>query len=230
MAAQRRKNLIASRRRRQDDGEEEGSQVGEAVDESMSEGSGISNPDEDADGEGSEVSNETEAKSEELLRSSKQTNGQNGQATDSQQATEPTVKANNQAAITDTEQMMRGLQINETTEGTSEVQFEDMKDDAGAAPNPAEQNVAVPNGKTYESVADRRRREHEEYRKKRDSNPAFVPNRGGFFMHDHRSAGLGVNGFRPFNKGRGRGRGVIPDYMPGGYVYSALQAKNKTHS
>jgi hypothetical protein len=32
-----------------------------------------------------------------------------------------------------------------------------------------------------------------------------VPNRGSFFMHDHRHAGPAANGFRPYGRGRGRG-------------------------
>ncbi|KAF8454238.1 hypothetical protein BGX38DRAFT_1268132 [Terfezia claveryi] len=56
----------------------------------------------------------------------------------------------------------------------------------------------------HESPFERRRREHEEYKKKRDADPAFVPNRGAFFMHDHRHQGGGSNGFKPFGRG-GRG-------------------------
>jgi len=44
-----------------------------------------------------------------------------------------------------------------------------------------------------ETFAERKRREHEEYKKNRDSKPAFIPNRGAFFMHDQRSAFLGQN-------------------------------------
>jgi hypothetical protein len=66
-----------------------------------------------------------------------------------------------------------------------------------------------------EAPYERRRREHEEYKKKRDQDPAFVPNRGAFFMHDHRHAGPAANGFRPFGRGRGRGRaGIGGPYAP----------------
>ena len=60
-------------------------------------------------------------------------------------------------------------------------------------------------GRRITNVADRRRREHEEYKKKRDSDPTFIPNRGGFFMHDARIPDQ--RGFSSFSKGRGRGRG-----------------------
>lgn len=85
----------------------------------------------------------------------------------------------------------------------------------GATPPTAKANDPVVASSTpvQEAPFERRRREHEEYRKKRDEDPAFVPNRGAFFMHDHRHAGPAANGFRPFGRGgalrggRGRGRG-----------------------
>ncbi|TGZ78842.1 hypothetical protein EX30DRAFT_383336 [Ascodesmis nigricans] len=63
-----------------------------------------------------------------------------------------------------------------------------------------------------ETPFERRRREHEEYKKRRAEDPAFVPNRGRFFMHDHRE-GSGSNGFRPFGPG-GRGRGFAREPQP----------------
>lgn len=66
-----------------------------------------------------------------------------------------------------------------------------------------------------ETPVERRRREHEDYKKQRDENPAFVPNRGAFFMHDHRHAGPAANGFRPFGRGRGRGERGGGPFAPG---------------
>jgi hypothetical protein len=57
-----------------------------------------------------------------------------------------------------------------------------------------------------ETVADRRRREHDDYRKKRDTDPTFIPNRGNFFMHDARTTDQ--RGFGAYGRGRGRGRGI----------------------
>lgn len=54
-------------------------------------------------------------------------------------------------------------------------------EDAAATAQPIEPS------RTRETLAERRRREHDEYRQKRDSDPSFVPNRGNFFMHDARS-------------------------------------------
>ncbi|KAI5805862.1 CASC3/Barentsz eIF4AIII binding-domain-containing protein [Geopyxis carbonaria] len=81
-----------------------------------------------------------------------------------------------------------------------------------AAPVPETAPVSAPaegegrGKKTFETPFEKRRREHEEYKKKRAEDPAFVPNRGRFFMHDHRYDGTGSNGFRPYGPG-GRGRG-----------------------
>lgn len=65
-----------------------------------------------------------------------------------------------------------------------------------------------------ESLIERRRREHEDYKKKRDADPAFIPNRGAFFMHDQRSA-PGQNGFRQFGP-RGGARGGMRGAPIGG--------------
>lgn len=62
-------------------------------------------------------------------------------------------------------------------------------------------------GRKAATLADKRRREHEEYKKKRDSDPTFIPNRGGFFMHDARIPDQ--RGFSHFARGRGRGRGGL---------------------
>ena len=102
--------------------------------------------------------------------------------------------------MADTEAMMNGLNL-EGNEGES-INF----DDAGETGLPL-------NG---------RRKEHEEYKRKRDGDPSFVPNRGGFFMHDQRSS-HDQNGYR----GRGRGRGRIPP-IPSQYVHHALQ-KHVSH-
>ncbi|XWW95861.1 hypothetical protein V2A60_003829 [Cordyceps javanica] len=52
----------------------------------------------------------------------------------------------------------------------------------------------------------RRGNENDEYKRRRDQDPSFVPNRGAFIMHDSRHVpGHLNNAFRPFNRGRGRG-------------------------
>ena len=99
----------------------------------------------------------------------------------------------------DTAAMMNGLKISNQNGSQEEaVDFE--------APGQVH-TPSAPNGHPLSPI-ERQRREHEEYKKKRDSNPAFIPNRGSFFMHDTRGQ---PNGQPPPPRGvwqaRGRGRG-----------------------
>ena len=91
------------------------------------------------------------------------------------------------AAMADTDAMMNGLQIL-GKDDTATISFED----AGTESSPAEH----------------RKKEHDEYKRRRDDDPAFVPNRGGFFMHDQRHA----NGVL-LGRGRGRGRPFPAQYV-----------------
>ena len=63
--------------------------------------------------------------------------------------------------------------------------------------------------RTQETLLDRKRRDHEEYERRKAADPTFTPNRGAFFMHDHRQPGPGANGYRPFGArgGNVRARG-----------------------
>ena len=65
-----------------------------------------------------------------------------------------------------------------------------------------------------ERPVDHQKREQLDNRPKRTADPAFIPNRGNFFMHDTR----GANGQGPVpNRGapaRGRGRGIPPSALP----------------
>ncbi|KAL8694027.1 MAG: hypothetical protein Q9218_001265 [Villophora microphyllina] len=204
MVAPRSKRLAASRRRVDDEGEdEEGSVVAGAEDDSMSEASAISDADEDADAEGSDASDV------ELLQPSDRPdkatiNGQPKPAPANREvATKAPPEKPSFAVITnDTAAMMNGLSIKGNADDVEEFHFDDLA-------KKSQDQAAEPGPTPALNLADRRRQEHEEYRKRRDADPAFVPNRGGFFMHDHRSAAPGQNGFRPFGRGRGRGRGAF---------------------
>lgn len=124
--------------------------------------------------------------------------------------------------ISDTEAMMNGLKI---SHDAAAVDFDELPAEPPAPDAPAQDaaDSSQPTPAKQETLAERRRREHEEYKKKRDEDPAFIPNRGAFFMHDHRSQGAGSNGFKPYGRGRGRGRGVVGGpYSPAGYVISPL--------
>ena len=115
----------------------------------------------------------------------------------------------------DTETMLHGLKIDADDAPT--VDFEDM-----AAPDTERSSSgAQPAGRGPVGVADRRRREHEEYKKKRNTDPTFIPNRGGFFMHDARIPEQ--RGFSSFARGRGRGRGLAPAPLSSTpYVYPCI--------
>lgn len=216
MVAPRRKNLINSRRRIDDEGEEEDDSVVVGMeDDSMSEGSVMSDADDDADAEGSEASDRELA----VTKPKVVTNG-HGQVT--QDSTQPTTETPKKASfptiMNDTEAMMNGLKISGDVDEGDEIDFDDMDKQTGERPQvtPAQNQIQIASSDT---LGEKRRREHEEYRKKRDADPAFVPNRGGFFMHDHRFAGPGQNGFRPLGRGRGRGRGGVGGPSPpSGYV------------
>ncbi|KAB2570002.1 hypothetical protein DBV05_g11319 [Lasiodiplodia theobromae] len=120
--------------------------------------------------------------------------------------------------MTDTEAMMNGLKISHDADA---VDFESLPAEPQAPDAPAQDapDGTQPAPAKQETLAERRRREHEEYKKKRDEDPAFIPNRGAFFMHDHRSQGAGSNGFKPYGRGRGRGRGVVGGpYSPAGIM------------
>ncbi|KAM5437003.1 hypothetical protein MferCBS31731_005658 [Microsporum ferrugineum] len=62
-------------------------------------------------------------------------------------------------------------------------------------------------GSQRESFTERKRREHGEYIQKRNSDPSFVPTRGGFFLHDNRSG-----------NGNGSGRGKQMKGKPHGLI------------
>ncbi|KAF2137257.1 uncharacterized protein K452DRAFT_236245 [Aplosporella prunicola CBS 121167] len=189
MAPPRRRDLL--RRRRRDAEEDEGAT--ERADESQSEASLLS--DEDADADASDLSD-----AESVATRNGHARRSNGRA----KAPEP---ASTFAPMADTEAMMNGLDIGHDDDG---VDFEALGGEAAQeAPAVARSAPAQPAGAKQETMAERRRREHEEYKKKRDEDPAFIPNRGAFFMHDHRSAGANQNGFRPYGRGRGRGRGSV---------------------
>ena len=205
-----RKPLIKSRRRVADEGEEEEGSVAPGPEEdSLSEGSIVSDADDDADGEGSDGS---EMGSPVLKDSEKLpvTNGHpRADAGSSQPDTSSLTKTHLPAAMGDTATMMNGLSIGDNAEGV-EVDFDDLADESVPNPQTTASVSQAEGAQSSASPSERGRREHEEYKKRRDADPAFVPNRGGFFMHDHRSAAPGQNGFRPSGRGRGRGRGVGP--------------------
>jgi hypothetical protein len=218
MASLRRKNLIASRRRVDDEGEEEGGpDAVELEDDSLSEGSVISDEDDVADG--SEISQVNTQTPDSPVLHKIESNGLvasiNGDAKSSGKIAAATTEDHSQTmtnGISDTEMMLNGLNISDHNGTVEEVHYDDLQEtliSSESVEQPATNDSSAQMDLPQETPLERRRREHEEYKSKRDADPAFVPNRGAFFMHDHRHAGPAANGFRPFGRGRGRGRAGI---------------------
>ena len=225
MCAIRIKPLVASRRQRDDDGEEEGSVAGEVEDDSLSEGSAISNGDEDADIEGSETS---DAEMEHNQTAVTEAPAINGHAPQNGAVQQESTKTHSNSAFktsADTEAMMHGLK-SENDQGTvEEVAFDDMAEPPDEAVPEATQGP--PKAPRNETILERNRREHKEYLKQRDQNPAFVPNRGGFFLHDNRSTTGTASNARPFLRGRGRGS---YNGLPPGLVLITQPAQMRVHT
>jgi hypothetical protein len=205
MAPRRRKDLAATRRRVEDEGDEEGDlAVADLDDDSLSEGSIISD-DEEAH-EGDEISPSIKDPGSSPDPSKINGNGPRQPKSVKSKTSHGVSKKTLTNGTSDMDLMLNGLKISEQGSSVEEVNYEDLREDSDLAePSPAIVDSNAQMDLPQELPHERRRREHEEYRKKRDADPAFVPNRGAFFMHDHRHAGPAANGFRPFGRGRGRG-------------------------
>ena len=216
MGHRQRKDLAASRRRVEDEGDDEGGLDADLDDES-SEGSILS--DEDDAHEGDEVSTAIVAPADSLELPKINGNGQrlpkDKKGTSSNGIAESSKKSLTNGT-SDMDMMLNGLKISNHKDSTEGGQYEDLRDDEEMQiPSPAVVNSNAQMDRPQELPHERRRREHEEYKKKRDADPAFVPNRGAFFMHDHRHSGPAANGCRPCGRGRGRGRpGIGGPFAP----------------
>lgn len=219
-AAPRRKNLPVSRRRGEEDEDEE---LG-AEEDSYTDDSEISDDDAATEGsitdeEGDDV-DEGEAVDTVAVNGETKING-NGKAPAGGKGKEGKVVRHVKG---DTDVMLNGMR---GADDAVEVDFADMgEDDAEERPPPKETKVETAEAETGEAEEeqeteegpaekpqDKRRGDHEDYKKRRDADPTFVPNRGGFYLHDHRH-GDGGNGFRPFARGGARGgRGRFPGYV-----------------
>lgn len=204
----RRKKPIVSRRRVED---EEGEEGGHELDEdSLSEGSITDDENADNASESSHLHPDTESPilSKAATNGYAKANSLSVQESTSTRTASAAVKSN---GTTDTEMMLNGLNLTENRDGVEAVNYEDLQNAPKAGSSqPVIVKSSAAMDQPLETPLERRRREHEDYKKKRDEDPAFVPNRGAFFMHDHRHAGPAANGFRPFGRGRGRGgRGGI---------------------
>lgn len=186
--------------------------AGDMGDDSLSEGSADSHQeDEDADGE---VSEESEDEVSTLDKVGK-VNGRgvekstrNSSARNSSASPE---KRGLKTTVSDTEAMFNGLKVSDGAGDAAEVHFDDLKEQlephAGRTPS------APPTEPSRNNLASRKRRENDKYVKEREQNPAFVPTRGSFFLHDKRSTD---NGHRL--KSKSRPYGLIVDGSSRRYV------------
>jgi hypothetical protein len=209
MAASRsKKGLLSSRRRAHDDGEDDEGHE-DVLSETQSEGSDAEDPN------GSDLSDTEEG---EEGHSGKQVSGisadesgtlaANGTGDVSQDRLRPADLAASSIFknTADTEAMMNGLQLEDGAQEEA-VAFEDSAklDQSSVEETPVMSTTPQAENK-HETMAKRRAREHEEYKQKRQADPAFVPTRGGFFMHDQRNSNFGHH--MQVGLGRGKGRGV----------------------
>ncbi|KAI3538191.1 hypothetical protein CABS01_01844 [Colletotrichum abscissum] len=213
MAAPRRRKIGHRRRIEDEEDGEGGPDQLELDDDSLTEGSIIS--DDHDHGNDSDTSNIDEASP---VTPNPRKSAGNGNAKSGSRKHSALAPSTTNKAAPDAEE----LSVNDRSEP---VQPEAQLDGTASPPkSSAPLVVSSHTSRPAEPVNERRRREHEEYKRRRDEDPAFVPNRGAFFMHDHRHAGPSANGFRPFGRGRGRGGrggGIGGPYAP--IKYAAQQ-------
>ncbi|KAI6089859.1 CASC3/Barentsz eIF4AIII binding-domain-containing protein [Hypoxylon rubiginosum] len=217
-AAVRRRKMIGHRRRVEDEGEDEGGldQL-DADDDSLTDGSMASedpDPADDSDTSNVDETSPTTPAAPKLTEQAANGTGNAAKRTHTKSSGSPPTKNTKKSAqnvASDTDFMLNKLSISDEAAPVQELNFDESTEppSKSSAPIVVSSNSAADH--PHEASGDRRRKEHEEYRRKRDEDPSFVPNRGAFFMHDHRHAGPSANGFRPFGRGaRGRGgRGGI---------------------
>lgn len=227
------KSLVSRRRRGDEEGEDDEGPV--MVEDSQSEGSGLSDLEDDDEADASSMAQSSAvgggadpaqgevtkaaAKKKTRKRPGKKQSKEPTLSVDSaQQQSQPAFKP-----APDTEAMLNGLPMGDQAV-QQVVDFESAGRDAHG--NPAlvtSAPVIVSTDRKTDSPANRQRKEHEEYRRKRDADPFFVPNRGNFFMHDTRANyGQGNLPIRGAWTGRGRGRGgggnVAGSFAPGNHM------------
>ncbi|KAF3940336.1 hypothetical protein ABW19_dt0201740 [Dactylella cylindrospora] len=212
----RRKDIGLSRRRVRDEDEAEVDEVaGDVADDSVSEDSGYTDDEFDEDNESEETYSDDEVAGGHEAKHTG-VNGGNTVQLVNQENTDTNIMMNGMRKVGDGEAVdfddlpvggedgngKPAGKMEHSTKKHSEKRSKGSRRAAAEASKPSD----TPPSQTpvNENIIEKKRREAEEYRKKRDADPAFVPNRGAFFMHDHRSDSAGANGFRPFGRGRGR--------------------------
>ncbi|KAK4042676.1 CASC3/Barentsz eIF4AIII binding-domain-containing protein [Parachaetomium inaequale] len=217
-AGTRRRKVIGQRRRVEDEAEDEGGpELADLDDDSVTDGSigtDEHDPADDSDTSNIDDASPTSPNARKPLGNGHAKPGFR-RRTGSEPLKSPAAKPV-QPAIADAESMLSRLSLADKENGGGEMHFDDIKH-APPAKNAAPivvSSSAATQQQPRLPQQEVKRREHEEYRRRRDEDPTFVPNRGAFFLHDHRHAGPAANGFRPFPRGaRGRGRGTFGNHF-----------------
>lgn len=194
--------------------------AGELDDDSLSEGTELSHQeDDDADGESSDGSEEGKAST-----STPQPDRANGQINGRVSATAAASleKSGKESTVSDTEAMMGGLDISAGSEGVAETEREEQKRQQQQKQQKEGRSSVPPlDSRRDLALGDKKRREQDREPRERDKNPAVVPTRGSFFLHDKRSTESGSNGSsnsKTFNKPKSRPHGLIVDGNAPRYV------------
>jgi len=213
MAPGRSLKALASRRRRTE-GDEEDDETLTVADDSQSDGSDASDLDQHVDADHSDMSDTDTTEPIITDSTSVLPNGNDDQARPPSKRTRKSKKGKDHPSSqskppafvpsADTEVMLNGFNAGDATQPV--VDFEDTLAQEESKPNDTStESSQATTGRRPDTVADRRKKEHDEYKKKRDTDPTFIPNRGNFFMHDPRTPDQ--RGFSSYGRGRGRGRG-----------------------
>ncbi|KAL2260231.1 hypothetical protein VTK26DRAFT_5844 [Humicola hyalothermophila] len=214
-AVTRRRKTIGHRRRVEDDPEDEGGldALADLDDDSVTDGSIGSDehdPADDSDTSNIDDASPTSPSARKPLGNGAAKKGVHRQ-TDIGSVKSPDA-VSVQPAVAETETMLDQLSL-AGGENKENEESKPVPPSKGAAPIVVSSS-SVTHQQSRLPQQELKRREHEEYRRRRDEDPTFVPNRGAFFLHDHRHAGPAANGFRPFPRSvRGRGRGAFGSHF-----------------
>lgn len=217
----RKRTLIASRRRPAREEEE----VDILADESLTDDSGLTEDEDEEDQDMTDLSDEEVEEEEAPEEGMKKLDIKDkGREKSVARPVPKTLEADHNFMING---VGSGIQDAEVVDFEDLEDLEELEENAPRGTQKGKEDVAAQNGvekKAEETPFQRRKRDHEAYKRQRDSDPAFVPNRGQFFMHDHRHGRGGSNGFRPFGRNFMRRGGMVGGHHSFRYVY--LQDKS----
>ncbi len=198
--APRRRNLLGHRRRVEDEGDDDGRPAGlEVDDDSLTDGT-VATDDHDAAVDSDTSNIEDASPTSGAVQHAFNDSAKSHAKRQTKSALPPTpadIQPASTAKPSDAEQLPHETQTqaNDAVPSLPKSPSAPVIVSSSSAMNPAATDANA-----------RRRNENDDYKRRRDEDPAFVPNRGAFFMHDSRQApGPPGSTFRPFGRGRGRG-------------------------